>query len=327
MQISDEGEPLTEGTTVLGPSLVFDLSWAIHGARSPELRARHGVLTRLYDDDAPLVDRVRSFWDDGLNCCVELELLAHQAGALELTDFDALQRAVERSIGTVPDDLPLRSETPEARAVLYRRLAALEASERLRRAYFTLLSDLWSRLDPWWQAEAVPAIERVAADTRRSLRTGGDWRRLVSTECELLAVHLPEIVERHHGGQPMALVACALFGRGLYLDLPGRMVVGFGVDRGDLTARARTESVALRLRALADPTRLAILDFLAGGPTSVGEIAKAFSLAQPTVSAHVKQLREAGLISSRRDGGRLEISVDRGATGQLAQEMAALLSR
>jgi ArsR family transcriptional regulator len=327
MQISDEGAHPAGGTTVLGPSLVFDLSWAVHGARSLELRARHDILTRLYDDDAALADRVLSFWDDGLNCSVELEVLAHQADALELTDFDTLRRAVEQAIGAVPGDLPLRSETPQTRAALYGRLAALEASARLRRAYFALLSDLWSRLDPWWQAEAIPAVERVAADTRRTLGTGGDWRRLVSTECEVMAAHLPEIVERHDAGQPMALVACALFGRGLYLDLPGRMVVGFGVDRGDLTARARTESVALRLRVLADPTRLAIFDFLAGGPTSVGEIARTFSLAQPTVSAHVKQLREAGLISSRRHGGRLEISVDRGATGQLAQEMAALLAR
>jgi ArsR family transcriptional regulator len=57
----------------------------------------------------------------------------------------------------------------------------------------------------------------------------------------------------------------------------------------------------------------------------VGEIARAFSLAQPTVSAHVKQLREAGLVAAERRGARLEISADRAALAELAGELTGLL--
>jgi len=78
-------------------------------------------------------------------------------------------------------------------------------------------------------------------------------------------------------------------------------------------ARARTEQVVRRLRALADPTRLAIFDYLKTGPSSVGEISTVFSLAQPTVSVHLKHLREAGLVSADRNGPRLEITVNRAA--------------
>ena len=40
---------------------------------------------------------------------------------------------------------------------------------------------------------------------------------------------------------------------------------------------------------------------------TVGEVAKAFGLAQPTVSDHVKILREAGLVGGTRHGTRIEL--------------------
>jgi DNA-binding transcriptional ArsR family regulator len=312
--------------SVLGPSLAFELTWAIHGARSAELRTTHPVLGPLYESNPGLRDRVVSFWDDGLDCFVEFDVLAHHGGALEVTDFPAVRTAVEAALATLPPDLPLRSETSEARAAIYARVDALRNSEVRRGQYFELLADLASGLEPWWRAEGLPAVERVAAQTRLVLERGRDWRELIAPGCDLFTVHLPDIVERHDAGTPLMLVPCALFGKGLYLDLPGGILIGFGLGRDDLTARARTEHVAQRLRAVADPTRLAILDYLAAGPTSVGDIARAFSLAQPTVSAHVKHLREAGLIAAKRHGTRLEISVDRSATGGLADELRTLFS-
>ena len=68
------------------------------------------------------------------------------------------------------------------------------------------------------------------------------------------------------------------------------------MGQGDVVARARTESVARRLKAVADPTRLAILHSLATAPSTVGELAVLFRIAQPTVSMHVKVLRESGLV-------------------------------
>jgi len=56
--------------------------------------------------------------------------------------------------------------------------------------------------------------------------------------------------------------------------------------------------------ALADPTRRAILDRLAAGEASVGELARPFAMSQPAVSKHLKVLERAGLISRRRDAQR-----------------------
>jgi ArsR family transcriptional regulator len=57
-------------------------------------------------------------------------------------------------------------------------------------------------------------------------------------------------------------------------------------------------------RALADPTRIEILRLLAAqrGPTCVCDIVDHFDLAQPTISHHLKVLREAGLLRASRRG-------------------------
>jgi DNA-binding transcriptional ArsR family regulator len=53
--------------------------------------------------------------------------------------------------------------------------------------------------------------------------------------------------------------------------------------------------------ALADPTRREIVTMLAVGERSAGDISGRFEMAGPSVSRHLKVLRESGLISYRRE--------------------------
>jgi len=55
-------------------------------------------------------------------------------------------------------------------------------------------------------------------------------------------------------------------------------------------------------RAIADPTRREILSLLRGGPQTVGQIAGNFRMSRPAVSKHIRLLRSAGLIVTRREG-------------------------
>ena len=55
-------------------------------------------------------------------------------------------------------------------------------------------------------------------------------------------------------------------------------------------------------KALASPKRLELLDLLAQGSRSVEDLAAAADLGTSTCSAHLQTLREAGLLSSRREG-------------------------
>jgi ArsR family transcriptional regulator len=62
--------------------------------------------------------------------------------------------------------------------------------------------------------------------------------------------------------------------------------------------------MAAPLKALADPMRLRILDLLAQqrGPVCVCAITATFDLGQPTISHHLRILRQAGLIAGKKDG-------------------------
>jgi DNA-binding transcriptional ArsR family regulator len=62
--------------------------------------------------------------------------------------------------------------------------------------------------------------------------------------------------------------------------------------------------------ALADPTRAEIVDLLADGGRTVNEIVGRFSLTQPSISRHLRILREAGLVSVEPDGQRRVYHLD-----------------
>ena len=58
------------------------------------------------------------------------------------------------------------------------------------------------------------------------------------------------------------------------------------------------------LRALVEPRRRAILRLVAHDELAAGEIAAAFDITRPAVSQHLTVLKQAGLLSERRDGTR-----------------------
>src|SRR6266516_2639541 len=63
------------------------------------------------------------------------------------------------------------------------------------------------------------------------------------------------------------------------------------------------QQAARLFRALADPTRVAIVNRLAAAPeVCVCDLTAAFELSQPTISHHLKVLRDVGLVESSRRG-------------------------
>jgi len=69
----------------------------------------------------------------------------------------------------------------------------------------------------------------------------------------------------------------------------------------ETTERARAVA-ALRFRALGDETRLRLLELLTDGERTVGDLMDATGLGQSLVSHHLRTLRQAGLVSTRREG-------------------------
>ncbi|WP_285704182.1 metalloregulator ArsR/SmtB family transcription factor [Microtetraspora sp. NBRC 16547] len=79
------------------------------------------------------------------------------------------------------------------------------------------------------------------------------------------------------------------------------------------------------LRALANPVRLGIVRRLAVEPdTCACDFTDEFSVSQPTISAHLKVLREAGLVRTRREGTTICYSLVPETLAGLANELHQL---
>jgi DNA-binding transcriptional ArsR family regulator len=77
--------------------------------------------------------------------------------------------------------------------------------------------------------------------------------------------------------------------------------------------------------AIAQPKRRAILRLLAGGELSAGELASSFSVTQPAISQHLRVLREANLITARREGTRRLYSLQRDGLSDVHSFLADML--
>src|SRR5437764_10509083 len=81
------------------------------------------------------------------------------------------------------------------------------------------------------------------------------------------------------------------------------------------------------LSALADPTRLQIVEMLGGldEPVCVCDIVSQFDLGQPTISHHLKVLREAGLVTWEKRGLWVYYSLNRAALHQVPDYLGRIL--
>ncbi len=86
------------------------------------------------------------------------------------------------------------------------------------------------------------------------------------------------------------------------------------------------ERLSERLKALADPTRLRILHRLLASavPVCVCDIGASFDLGQPTISHHLKTLREAGFLRAGRCGTWVYYWPERGALQEVRSALDVL---
>ncbi|MGW6427231.1 ArsR/SmtB family transcription factor [Nocardia sp. NPDC055053] len=93
------------------------------------------------------------------------------------------------------------------------------------------------------------------------------------------------------------------------------------LTREPLSAESAAE-LATTFKALSDPVRLRLLSLVASrgtGEACVCDLSAGFELSQPTISHHLKVLREAGLLSSERRGSWVYYRIEPRALAPLAQ--------
>src|SRR5262245_58367615 len=78
------------------------------------------------------------------------------------------------------------------------------------------------------------------------------------------------------------------------------------------------DQLSVTLAAIADPTRRAILERLAEGAATGGEVAEPFEMSLPAISKHLKVLENSGLISRGRDAQWRPCQLDAGPLKEVA---------
>jgi DNA-binding transcriptional ArsR family regulator len=98
--------------------------------------------------------------------------------------------------------------------------------------------------------------------------------------------------------------------------------------RIDTDAAMTAEQIARVAKAMAHPERVRILQrFLWRRPHLAREISERSSLAQSTVSEHLRILREAGLLATKREGARTWYSLDPAALDSFSLAVSELVPR
>lgn len=87
------------------------------------------------------------------------------------------------------------------------------------------------------------------------------------------------------------------------------------------------DSLTRRFKALSDPHRLRILDRLRGGERCVCELTDVLDAGQSLLSFHLKTLKDAGLVSDRRDGRWMHYALNADALEEIEAFMGSLRRR
>ena len=87
------------------------------------------------------------------------------------------------------------------------------------------------------------------------------------------------------------------------------------------TSTTDLEQAASRFHALSDPTRLRVIGMLASGERCVCELMAELDAAQSRLSFHLRVLREAGIVTARREGQWMYYALRDGALADLVETL------
>ncbi len=298
----------TPGTIHAAPSAVLELMWLMHFVEAGhEHQGAFASLEPLRHRFGPELTRLRG---DGMpQYSTELVVLAHRSGTLLDLDLDRFFARIEEAVADRSLIPSLLTESPAELQVARARLQNLGADVEFRKRYIGLLTDLWSAVADEWAQQGRPAVIAEARRWARALDEGSPFRQLLETASLWpTRPELDAIADTAAAKGKLILTPCWFGGKIHVVELDGAVYAGRGIRHREQSYKKVAADVAASLKALADPTRLAILLRLAREPASVSEVAREFNLAQPTVSAHVQMLREAGLIEERSAGRSAKLS-------------------
>jgi ArsR family transcriptional regulator len=278
----------------------------------------------------PIRLRFQRLWsEDSLAGCPELVPVAGLAGAILDEDvrrlFDWISSAADEDF----DEPDLLSEPARDRPAIRARIRRLQHSAETRHLYLEILQEVWRHASGAWLSDGRPRVLKACDMWRMRLGAGAAIEDIVPPRHPLTrAAQLGfDDLLTHRMEYAVSPLHFCMSG-GHVADLSD--FVHIAVPASDLHPVRKVRDamfVADRLRVLAEPTRVHILIQLFSAPAGVMEVARALRMSQPTVSGHVKVLRNAGLIQARKVGSRTVFIASRKRVERLLEDARATMAR
>jgi ArsR family transcriptional regulator len=300
----EDAEPARRSVEVR-PSAVLELTWLLHlvtHGHTPARASARAVAAVAGDIRAELV----AIWGDECLCVPDTSILAERIGALLTDDIDPFLEGLERAARSDGLPLDLRSETPADRQATRVRLERLRREPALVARYRAVLARVWDLARDEWEQVGREQVGRAAGQWAERVDRGVPPLDLLPQKHIIRKPEFTYLLDE----RPRLVLTPLYFGGarcGYVIDMTAYLHVGAPAEPAgsERLRREESEGVAARLKVLADGTRVALLRQMAEEPLTVMDLARRFRLAQPTVSNHVRLLREAGLLESRREGARV----------------------
>jgi DNA-binding transcriptional ArsR family regulator len=279
---------------------------------------------------APVMERSTRLWNDSVPGCPELLLVADQADCVRHDNATRLLAWLTTGgSGPTVTSYELLTEPAADRHTIRARLRRLKEDVGTRRAYRDLIAEVWRLAAPVWETRG----------RRLAVEACGHWmsRIAAGTSIEdLMPPRHPLTFADRFGFDDIFTERDEFALSPLYFCLSGGQVVDLtdyvhiAVPASDLLPVRKVRDAAFvadRLRVLATPARVHILIQLLSAPAGVMDVARALHMSQPTVSGHLKVLRDAGLVQPRRAAGRTVFIGSRKRIERLLEDARATIAR
>lgn len=313
-------------------SELFELNFALFLDKCGDDKREHrrpAWMAAFLRDHPDLYARIADFWDSpGYHAWDEMLLVAYHTDTIL---DESLDRFFERLPGALAREIPvpaLPSETPDVPGIVAERLERLRTSPELRERYVALLGEAWAVIGPLWNESGRPAAIEAARTLRLPAPTLDGLRRVLPGVTMLRREQHEALIQSALERNEVIILPLWLAGDGQFLfALPGLLYIGFGLESGRKLELRREESekTAACLKLLSDPTRVAIVRQLMHDSFTITDLANYFELSQPTVSVHMKALREAELLEAEKIGNQTRYRVAGARVWQYVTDALALI--
>lgn len=304
-------------------SPTLELLYAYHrivrgGRQDPEKRDAHvrpfEVLLRdLWRDHPGLLAEIQALvGPDGTSHHeFELFVLAIELGYVHeedpqrfLRDLPELpERFLERPADG-PHAEPMDTETRQKVHAGIERLSGHGASEPVQH----VLRRLWDVLSPAWREAGRAAVREASERFITAFRQKGDVLAALPAHHVAQFEASADKIRAAQSRDRVEVIPLYFASQGGFVfHLRNAYFIGYGiqVEQAFAHTEARVHDIARKMKAYADPTRLMLLTLLANyGPLTptVGDLAAQLEVSQPTVSGHLRLLKDAGLVRLVKDG-------------------------